>query len=60
VKVSNEYSYLYTHLLGREVRVQAGTVPVTGDGLRVYRDLGTELFGNAVKQVPGNPEMVTH
>ena len=49
-----------TDLVGGDVGVQTGTVPVTGDGLGVEGDLGTELFGNTVEEETRHPEVVTH
>ena len=40
------HATLGTHLLGGEVAVKTGTVPVTGDGLGVERHLGAEGLGN--------------
>lgn len=48
------------HIGGREVGVKTGTVPVTGNGLRVERNLGTKLLRNAVKEETSDPEVVTH
>jgi hypothetical protein len=41
------HAALGAHLLGGEVGVQTGTVPLAGNGLGVERDLGAELLGNA-------------
>lgn len=49
------HATLDTHLLGREVGVETGTVPVAGDGLGVERDLGAELLGHAVEEEAGHP-----
>lgn len=38
------------HLLGGEVAVQAGAVPVARDGLGVERNLGSEFFCHAVQE----------
>lgn len=54
------HATLNTHLLGAEVGVQTGTVPVAGDGLGVERDLGAKLLSNAVQEEAGDPEVVTH
>lgn len=54
------HATLLTHLLGREVGVETGTVPVTGHGLGVDRDLGAELLSDAVEEETGEPEVVTH
>jgi hypothetical protein len=40
--------------------VKTGTVPLTGNGLGVERDLSTELFGNTVEEETRDPEVVTH
>lgn len=40
--------------------METSTVPVTRDGLRLHRDLGTEFLGNTVKEEPSHPELVTH
>ena len=48
------------HLLGRDVGVEAGAVPVPGDGLGVEGDLGAKLLGDAVQQETGHPEFVSH
>lgn len=49
-----------THLLGRDVGVQAGAVPVAGDGLGVPRDLGAKVLRNTGEEEAGDPEVVTH
>ena len=54
------HAALNAHILGGEVAVHAGTVPVAGDGLGVERDLSTEVFGNAGHQVASDPEIITH
>lgn len=54
------HATLNTHLLGREVAVETGTVPVTGDWLGVQGDLGTEVLGNTGEEVTGDPEIITH
>lgn len=54
------HAALLAHLDGREVGVQAGAVPVAGDGLGVERDLGAELLGDAVEEEAGEPEVVAH
>ena len=46
------------HLLGREVRVCTGTVPVTLDRLRGPGDLNFEVFGNTLEQPTSNPHLV--
>jgi hypothetical protein len=42
------HTTLHTHLLGREVAVKTGSVPVTWDWLGVEGDLGTELLSDTV------------
>lgn len=54
------HAALNTHLLAGEVAVQTGTVPVTGDGLGLDRDLGAKLLGNAGEEETSEPELVTH
>lgn len=54
------HATLLAHLLGGEVGVQTGTVPVTGHGLGVHGDAGTKDLSHAVEQETGNPEFVTH
>jgi hypothetical protein len=54
------HATLLAHLLGGEVAVQTGTVPVTGDGLGVDGDLGAKVLGDAVEEEAGGPEVVTH
>lgn len=51
---------LFAHLLGGEVGVQAGAVPVAGDGLRVDRDLDAKVLGDAVQEEARHPELVAH
>ena len=51
---------LFAHLLGGKVGVQARAVPVTGDGLRVDRDLDAKVLGDAVQQEARHPELVAH
>ena len=48
------------HLLGRDVRVETGAVPVARDGLGVERNLGAEFLSDAVEKETSHPEMVTH
>ena len=48
------------HLLGGVVRVAAGTVPVSGEGLRVEGDLDTPFFCNPDEEEASHPEVVTH
>ena len=54
------HATLDTHLLGGEVAVETSAVPVTGNGLRVDGDLGTEVLSDTAEQVAGHPEVVTH
>lgn len=54
------HTTLSTGLVGGDVGVKTGTVPVTGDGLGVERDLSTELFGDTVEEETRDPEVVTH
>jgi hypothetical protein len=54
------HATLLAHLLGGEVAVQTGTVPVTGTGLGVEGDLSAELFGDSVEEETSDPEVVTH
>lgn len=54
------HATLNTHLLGGEVGVETGTVPVTGDGLGLNGDLGAELLGNAGQEEASEPEVVAH
>lgn len=54
------HATLDTHLLGGEVAVEAGTVPVALDGLGVPGDAGTEVLGDASEEEAGSPEVVTH
>lgn len=49
-----------THSLGGVVGVAASAVPVTGKRLGVEGDLDAPLFGDALKEVAGHPEVVTH
>ena len=51
---------LSAHLLGGDVGVQTGAVPVAGDGLGSEGDLDTELFRDAVEDVTRHPELVAH
>ena len=51
---------LGTHGSGTVVGVAPSTVPVTGQGLGVERDLDTPLLGKTDEEVAGHPEMVTH
>jgi hypothetical protein len=54
------HATLNTHLLGGEVAVKAGTVPVTGDGLGVPGYAGTEILSDAGKEEASSPKVVTH
>ena len=54
------HAALLAHLLGGEVAVETGTVPVTGDRLGVDGDLGAELLGDAVEKEAGEPEVIAH
>lgn len=54
------HTALLTHLLGGDVGVETGTVPVTWDWLGVEGDLDTEFFSDTVEEVTGTPEVVTH
>ena len=48
------------HLLGREVGVGTGAVPVALDGLRVEAHVHAELLGDALEQPARRPEMIAH
>lgn len=52
------HATLSTSLLGGNVGVQTGAVPVTRNGLGGKSDLGTKLLGNAVEDKARNPELV--
>lgn len=54
------HATLLTHLIGGEVGVQTGTVPVTGHGLGCHRDASTKGLSHAVEEETGDPELVTH
>jgi hypothetical protein len=54
------HTTLSTHGSGTEVGVASSTVPVTGQGLGMERDLDTPLLGKTDEEVAGHPEMVTH
>jgi hypothetical protein len=54
------HTTLFTHLLGREVGVQARAVPITSDGLGVEGNLDTKVLSNTVEEVTSHPEVVTH
>ena len=47
------------HLVGREVGVAAGAVPVAADGLGVQRGADAEVLADAVEQPAGKPQLVT-
>ena len=49
-----------THILGRDVGVETGTVPVTWYWLGVEGDDNAEFFCNTVKQEAGHPKFVTN
>lgn len=51
---------LGTHLLGGEVGVQAGTIPVTLDGLGVEGHLDAKVFGHTGQEETRAPELITH
>lgn len=48
-----------TSVLGGDVGVKTGTVPVTGDGLGRKSDLGAELLSDTVEKEARHPELVT-
>lgn len=54
------HTTLLAHRLGRVVGVATSSVPVTGDGLGVERDLDTPLLGHSDEEVTGEGEVVTH
>ena len=54
------HTTLDTHLLGGEVGVHTGTVPVTLHGLGVDGDLDTKVLSNTGEEETGNPKLVTH
>lgn len=54
------HTALGTSSVGGDVGVKSSTIPVTGDGLGVERDLSTELFGDTVEEEARDPEVVTH
>jgi hypothetical protein len=54
------HTALVTHSLGREVAVEAGTVPLARDGLGIDRDLDTKVLGDAVEKETREPKVVTH
>lgn len=49
-----------THLLGAEVGVAAGSVPVAWNRLGVKRGHNAKVFTNPVQEEAGNPQMVSH
>ena len=49
-----------THILGRDVGMKTGTVPITWNWLGVEGDDNAEFFRNTVKQEAGHPEFVTN
>ena len=51
---------LFAHLLGGEVAVGAGAVPVADHGLGVERDVDAKVFGDAVQDVARHPQIVAH
>lgn len=53
------HAVVATSLVGGDVGVQTGTVPVTGDGLGRKGNLGAELLSDAVEQEARHPELVT-
>lgn len=48
-----------THLLGRDIGVETGTVPITRDRLGLECHLGAKFFGDTVEEPSGNPELIT-
>jgi hypothetical protein len=54
------HTSLLAHLLAGEVAVKTSSVPITWSGLGVERNLGTELFRDAVEEKSSQPEMITH
>eukprot|EP00965_Chrysotila_dentata_P254647 6211947-Pleurochrysis_carterae.AAC.7 len=51
-------SALLAHLLGGEVGVAAGAVPVARDGLGVERAVDVEVFAHAVEDVARDGQLV--
>lgn len=45
---------------GGDIAVQTCTVPLTLDGLGLEGDADAELLSDAVEDVTGHPEVVTH
>ncbi|KAI3479577.1 hypothetical protein L1887_58390 [Cichorium endivia] len=54
------HAALLAHRVGRVVGVAASTVPVTGDGLGVERDLDAPLLSHADEEVARKGEVVAH
>jgi hypothetical protein len=54
------HATLDTHLLGAEVGVQTGAIPVSLDGLGVDRHLDTKVFGDTGENKSRNPELIAH
>jgi hypothetical protein len=54
------HATLLAHRLGGNVAVKTGTVPLTGNGLGVEGDAGTELLGDTVEDEAGHPKLVTN
>jgi hypothetical protein len=54
------HAALRAGLLGGDVGVQTGTVPVAGDGLGGEGHLGTELLSDAVENEARHPELIAH
>lgn len=52
------HATLLAHSLGGNVAVKTGTVPLTGNGLGVEGDAGTELLGNTVEDEARHPELI--
>ncbi len=52
------HAAVFAHGLGGDVGVQAGAVPVAGDGLGSEGDDDAEFFGDAVEKEAGHPELV--
>ena len=51
---------LLAHVLGGEVGVAAGAVPVSGDGLGVNGDDDAKVLGDLVEDEAGHPEVVAN
>lgn len=54
------HTAFFTHLLGGDIRVEAGAVPIARNWLGGEGDFGAEFFGDTVEQPSGNPEFITH